>query len=184
MQNFQNQKLPVDYLKEDSYLILDSIADVLDQLDENSYSKPLEVLSGSSISQHTRHILEFYMELLQGLQKELIDYDARKRSLLIESNKQFALNELNNIHLEIKNLEQSELIDFPPAPIQVKVSTHEPSIRFKLESSIWRELAYCNEHTIHHLALIKIAIKLHFPEVRLPIGFGVAFSTQFAMAKS
>jgi hypothetical protein len=47
----------------------------------------------------------------------------------------------------------------------------------KIKSSLERELAYNIEHAIHHMAIIKIALKTLFPKVKLADNFGVAYST-------
>ena len=46
----------------------------------------------------------------------------------------------------------------------------------RLDSNYFREVMYNLEHTIHHLALIKVGI-IQFTEIVLPESFGVAPST-------
>lgn len=46
-----------------------------------------------------------------------------------------------------------------------------------IPTSLERELMYNIEHTIHHLALIKVGLKLVYPDLDLPNHFGVAPST-------
>jgi hypothetical protein len=46
-----------------------------------------------------------------------------------------------------------------------------------VQSTIGRELIYNIEHTIHHLAIVKIALKSSIPGMHLPEHFGVAPST-------
>ena len=46
-----------------------------------------------------------------------------------------------------------------------------------IPSTVARELSYNIEHCIHHLALIKIGLKILKPEMVLPSTFGVAAST-------
>ena len=47
----------------------------------------------------------------------------------------------------------------------------------KVETSFDRELLYAIEHTIHHMAIIKMGILLHYPNITIPKNFGVAEST-------
>ena len=46
-----------------------------------------------------------------------------------------------------------------------------------IDSTVGRELLYNLEHCIHHLALIKIGLKLVAPQIELPTHFGFARST-------
>ncbi len=161
-------------LKKDSKCLFESMIQVIDVLSDESYSVPLATLSKNSLSQHVRHILEFYIEFLNGLQIGSIDYDARKRTHKIETDKSFAVSEMLRIQNEINKL-------FENKSIFIVCSTHQKDTRLQLPSSLFRELTYCNEHSIHHLALIKIGIKAHFPDIDLPNGFGVAYSTQFSV---
>ncbi|MDX1476670.1 MAG: hypothetical protein R3301_03155 [Saprospiraceae bacterium] len=46
-----------------------------------------------------------------------------------------------------------------------------------MDSSLERELIYNIEHTIHHLAIIKIGLAIIAPDIPLPAHFGVAPST-------
>ncbi len=161
-------------LSAEANLLLQSIEKVIFQLTNDMYKKPLTILSLSSISQHVRHILEFYQEFILGIQKEKIDYDARKRSLRIETDKDYTLEFISILKQELEKVMANR-------SISVQVSTHERSNRPVVESSVKRELAYCNEHCVHHLAILKIALHTDFPEVQLHSGFGIAFSSQFSM---
>ena len=46
-----------------------------------------------------------------------------------------------------------------------------------VSSSFFRELTYLIEHTIHHLAIIKIGLNEVYPAIEIPKNFGVAHST-------
>jgi hypothetical protein len=48
---------------------------------------------------------------------------------------------------------------------------------YLVSSTVGRELIYNIEHTIHHLAIVKIALKAILPSLELPEHFGVAPST-------
>jgi light-regulated signal transduction histidine kinase (bacteriophytochrome) len=48
---------------------------------------------------------------------------------------------------------------------------------FGMESSVYREITYNIEHTVHHLAIISIVIPIHFDYIQLPNDFGYAAST-------
>ncbi|TGL59082.1 DinB family protein [Leptospira ognonensis] len=158
-------------LVEESKLIFASLESLIRQLSQMEFCKPLSILNQSSISQHVRHILEFYQEFLLGLQRGEIDFDARKRSSQLEEDKEFALEFLTLLQKEMLGIIKDH-------PIAIRVSTHEKEVRPLLTSSSFRELAYCNEHSIHHMAILKIALNHSFPNVIVSEGFGIAFSTQ------
>jgi hypothetical protein len=147
--------------------LLEELKQVINQLDIQSYSKALELLSGSTIGQHTRHILEFYQCFIEGFSSGEVDYDLRKRNLLIETSPDFAC--------EIIDIINKTILEISDQKILLKFSNSD-EYQF-ISSSVERELVYNIEHAIHHMAIIKIAIKNHFSDIILPENFGVAPST-------
>jgi len=147
--------------------LLEELKTVISQLDNIDYSKSLDLLSGSTIGQHTRHILEFYQCFIEGNSAKEIDYDLRKRNITIETNTLFAGNCIDEINNAIENTSDSSIL--------LKFNNGDESEY--ISSSIERELVYNIEHAIHHMAIIKIAIISHFCFVNLPPNFGVAPST-------
>ena len=136
------------------------------------YQASLEVLSGATIGQHTRHIIEFFQCLLQQSADDampVINYAMRKRDYLIESAPDHALNAVNALceRLGDIQIEKQCLLD----------STEHGEDSILVPSTIARELIYTIEHAIHHLAIVKIALKIINPQLSLPQHFGVAPST-------
>ena len=144
----------------------------LENLDAATYSKPLDLLSKSSIGQHTRHFVEFYQCLLsQCLTGQSVNYDQRCRDLALESDPGVALEAIAKVIAGLRRLDPTENLileaDYGieyPTPIQVP-------------TTLARELIYNIEHTVHHLAIIKIALKVIAPQLDIPEQFGVATST-------
>lgn len=148
--------------------VLKQLNDLLNQLSDIEYARPLDLISQNTIGKHVRHILEFYTCLLTGIENKSVDYDARERNLDIENYTQKAVETSYFIAEKLKNLDQkSELELFATLP-------HE---RVKLTTTIQRELLYVLEHTIHHFAIIKIAVKNEFPHIQVANEFGVAYAT-------
>ena len=144
----------------------------LSMIDPVVYSKPMDLLSGSSIGQHTRHIIEFYNCLLEqsaNSSHSVINYANRRRDLLIETHTDQALRHVNAICEQLHDLDPSQscLLD---------CNEYEKEQLF-VSSTVGRELIYNIEHTIHHLAIIKIALNIVLPKFELPEHFGVAPST-------
>ncbi len=151
--------------------LLNQLHSVVDQFTKESFSKPIDTLSNSSIGQHVRHTLEFFICLMDSANDQIINYDNRKHDPYLEKDPQLAkdiIESAQNFLVETRE-------DYPLTMVANYeiVSDQESSI----PSSYLRELAYNIEHTIHHMALIKVGIKTDFPEVVLPEHFGVASST-------
>ncbi len=144
---------------------LEQFKQVLLGLPKNCYSRSCSVLSNSSIGQHTRHIIELYLCLLQGYDTADVSYDRRKRDLQIEQDLSFAIQQLEFIQKQLDRPNKS-----------INISYELAGSETRLDSNYFREVMYNLEHTIHHQALIKVGIE-HFTSLPLPESFGVAPST-------
>ncbi|MCA1758587.1 MAG: hypothetical protein LC658_02365, partial [Bacteroidales bacterium] len=67
------------------------LKDLLQVIKTEHFTKKTEVLSDSSIGQHIRHILEFYLLLVSGSFSGTVSYDKRQRDKRIEQDPQFAV---------------------------------------------------------------------------------------------
>lgn len=151
--------------------LLDQLCNVIVQLSDDQFTKPLPILSGSSIGQHVRHSLEFFICLIDAKSSGKINYDNRKHDQFIEQEVALARSIIGSI----KEFLNKEAID---VPLQMEACYELNATDIvTVNSSFNRELAYNIEHTIHHMALIKIGIKEAFSQVVLPEYFGVASST-------
>jgi len=134
------------------------------KLTDEQYHHKSEILSGASIGQHLRHVVEFYVCLLFGASKQKINYGNRERNLEIETNRKFAINKIMEIknQLTTLNLNQRLFLEIES---------------YAMDTSIERELLYNLEHSIHHQALIKVGlIEQHIGDL-VTEEFGVAPST-------
>ncbi len=140
--------------------ITNNLLAFLQEVDDNDYSRMDGMLSGSSIGQHIRHSIEMYQCLMGGYHTAKINYSNRKRDVLLETSSMYAVQCLREIASNM--------------PIDDKAILVEEGGE-KIMSSFKREQLYCNEHLIHHLALIKMtALQMGYT---LPETFGVAPST-------
>lgn len=142
---------------------------IIHQLSDAEFTEKLELLNGSSIGQHVRHVLEFYICLSEGIKTGEVDYDKRVRNLRIENNPYYAIrliDELSKVFCcdEIAETPLTNTIEFNGVDVVAN-------------SSVRRELIYLIEHSIHHYAIIGIALRSHFRHVEIPYNFGVAYST-------
>ena len=150
---------------------LNEIKNLIQDLDDSQYELKLENLSGATIGQHVRHILEFYQCLLKGNAEGVISYDARRRDMRIETDRSFASRTVGEL-LELLVLVKEDRCIVLKANYST-VNNNE----INLSTSLFRELAYTLEHSIHHQAIIKVGMKsMNKAEILLE-NFGVAPST-------
>jgi len=150
-----------------SVAVLHNAKSFLTKLTAAEYSQKIDLMSQATIGQHTRHFIEFYQCLLAQAHTQNINYCLRIRDLQIEENPTVAIQAIDEVIANLKKLS-------PQDSISLYISKEGKE---KIESTIARELHYNIEHCIHHLALIKIALKIIRPDLELSESFGVAPST-------
>ncbi|MES2690876.1 MAG: DinB family protein [Bacteroidota bacterium] len=161
----------IKQLNEVSTSMLQQVSELIRQLTDDDYSRALDLLSGNTIAKHVRHVLEMYDEMLNGVEKEVIDYDARKRNLLIEHNREYTLQFIGELIVKLHVPESDK-----PLSLLVNYNTANESIL--VDTTLNREICYNIEHAIHHMAIIAICVRQSFHYIKLDQNFGVAFSTQ------
>jgi uncharacterized damage-inducible protein DinB len=149
--------------------IIDQLIDLLNDIDTQVYKDALQPLHFSTVGQHVRHITEFYLCALRGYENGIVDYDARERNILIEIDKDFTVETLEKVKDQLQALNSDRNLT-----LKSKFGGDET---MNIPSSFFRELTYLIEHTIHHLAIIKIGLNEVYPEIEIPKNFGVAHST-------
>lgn len=131
---------------------IEEIKELVLQLTNDQYVYSAKLLSNATIGQHVRHIIEFYQSVLIGLDSNIINYDNRKRNLLIETDIDFAIEMMNSIC----SILALDIID-KPCILKGNFCASE-SEQTHINTTLFRELAYCLEHSIHHQALIKVGL--------------------------
>jgi hypothetical protein len=144
---------------------------LLEKLNQNQYTTSLNTLSGASIGQHYRHILELYQCLLQGLKRDEINYDARHRNQNMEVDIEFATSTIDKIIEDINSIASNKIVTLKGN------FACEKEGEINIITSIYRELAYNIEHSIHHQALIRIGLMELECDHYIDTNFGVAPST-------
>ena len=150
--------------------ILNQLTDLVDQITESDFIKPAETLSYSTIGQHLRHTLEFFMCFEQGFDKGVINYDKRAHDKLIESDKFLALTSIDRIAEFVNNLTDKQL------KLEVGYDLAKETF-LTIDTTATRELVYNIEHAVHHMAIMKIGIKEIASYINLAPDFGIAAST-------
>jgi hypothetical protein len=144
------------------------IRKLLESLSEEEYAKPLPILSDSSLGQHVRHILELYTSVTDALEAGILNYDKRKRDPKVETAPLHAIKLLDNLVETLKKVDSDMILN-----LEGNFSKDDDHSLI-ISTSLYRELAYNLEHSIHHQALIKIGC--------LSIGFGHLIYEDFGVA--
>ncbi len=145
----------------------------LHQVSVAAYCQTLPLLFNSSIGVHSRHFIEFFQCLLEQAQSEkgIIDYDKRQRNRQIEEVPKAAIDAIDIL---IEMLPKCE----PNPNLQLQAAYQiDGNDMLTVQTCFDRELLYNIEHTIHHLAMIKVGLQLAMPNIELPLHFGIAPST-------
>jgi uncharacterized damage-inducible protein DinB len=143
------------------------LANALDQLSDMQFTMSCITLSGSSIGQHVRHVVELFQCLVNGYETGAVNYDSRPRNQVIATHKAVAQECLSAIANTISHPDKPMLL-YANFSLEDKPST--------ISTTYFREIVYNIEHTIHHMALIRIGIT-EASEIELPQEFGVAPAT-------
>jgi len=148
------------------------LADVLlflSKVNSISYTTKITPLFNSTLGKHTRHFIELYQCLLTQTKVGVVNYDARKRNLLIETDINQAIQAVKDIQQQLLALEGD---GSEPIFVETDLSPNQD-----IPSSLIRELLYNYDHCVHHLALIRVGLHFVQPDIDLPEHFGVAVST-------
>lgn len=157
--------------REGNQLIIRQMTELLDTMNNEMYAQPLEIFKGSSIGQHFRHILDFYLCLIRGVHEGTVDYASRDRNPLAELDVHFIKQAFYKVAQNIDHFSEE-------APVKVWGDfTTRTEQRPTLYSSIGRELMFAYDHAVHHLAMIKIGIATVAPNLNSDSSLGVAPST-------
>jgi hypothetical protein len=139
----------------------------LQQLSNEQYCRPCSHLFNASIGQHVRHILDLFVSLLNGYNSGLVNYDNRKRDVLVETDKARAISVMHGILSGINR---------PGKELLLEGDFGGTGNIIVIETNFIRELAYNLEHTTHHMAMIKVGIN-ELGGIKLAENFGVAPAT-------
>ncbi len=144
------------------------LSDSLDQLSGEEYKQPSNILFSATIGQHVRHIIELFLCLEKGYDEGVVNYEKRKRDYRIETDKDFAASLLKDVYHRLNRPNKDIILEAEDYGDTAEIVA--------IPSNYYREIAYNLEHTIHHMALIRVGIN-EVSSVVLPNEFGVAYST-------
>lgn len=140
----------------------------LELLTDDQYVYSSKILSNATIGQHVRHIIEMFVCLEEGYEKGIVNYEHRKRDIQTETRRTVAMDLLKNICAGLDKANKNMVL------LGSYNDNSDELIEF--DTNYYREIAYNLEHTIHHMALVKVGIR-EVSDIEVPEGFGVASST-------
>jgi hypothetical protein len=140
----------------------------MQQMTEQDYSASRAVLFNASIGQHVRHIIELFTSLENGYKTGTVNYEKRKRDNRIETDKNFAIESLKRIYTNLDKGNRELLLETSGEDVSAEIGC--------VNTNYFREILYNLEHTVHHMALIRVGIN-EMDNFTLPADFGVASAT-------
>lgn len=146
---------------------LQLLRSLLKKLDREQYVQKISFLGNASIGAHTRHIIELLKCVTDGYGPGIVDYINRARDLSIETDHILATREIEQLLL---------IVDKQDKQMELATENTEATFAKTVTTTYFREIVYNAEHAIHHLALIRVALR----ELKLDIvgdNFGMAYST-------
>ena len=87
-------------------LTLNNLAQLISPLDK-IYSQKNHHLNNETIGRHVRHIIDFYLCFIKGIQNRTINYDKRERNKKVENNNEYAIKKILIIIELLKNIKNS-----------------------------------------------------------------------------
>ena len=149
--------------------ILEEIKDLTEKITDDLFIKKCALLNNNTIGQHIRHILEFYLCFFNGIIENKVNYDNRKRDINIETKRLYCLKKIDYI------IEKIEKLNVTNDVIQLENNSIDGK-KTEIKTTLFRELLYCLDHSIHHQATIKIALKTFDTNI-VSENFGIAPAT-------
>jgi hypothetical protein len=149
------------------------LKELLIVLNDEQYTRKISFLNDATIGAHTRHIIELIQCLTNGYSNGEVDYINRERNFQIEQNRTVAIHELLLMPLQLLHKDKK---------LGLLAETKINNKTISVSTTYLREIEYNKEHTIHHLALIRVALR----EMNLKVvdnSFGVAYATLKYIAK-
>ena len=140
---------------------------VIQRVEEQGASKNENLYQSSKIGRHVRHILDHYLALKNGLERNQVDYNQRNRDGKVEQDSEFASEIIIHLIKWISSLDgdNQELI------IESEIDC-EKEISETFQTNLNRELMYLINHTTHHTAYIKLVSEKY--GIELPEDVGLA----------
>ncbi len=163
----KNQYMVNKIVYKKSTLLLEQLVWLLENVSDDAYITKCVVLDNATIGEHIRHIIEMYLCVIANYDKGIICYENRERNREIQTIKSTAKQKIESI-IKVIDKENKEMF--------IETTDHESNEAYTIATNYEREIMYNMEHTIHHMAMIKIGMK-ECSNIILENTFGVADAT-------
>ncbi len=150
---------------------LKNLSNVIEQLGSDRIAKRMAALGGATIGENARHILEYYLCLIDFMDTGVINYGNRKRDSDLEIDHICISETISFIIDNLKEIGRSRNL-----ALRADFSL-DSTDAMTLKTNVYRELGYCYDHAVHHMTLLRLAIVNEFKDVKLPETFGKDVST-------
>ncbi|MBK6315795.1 MAG: hypothetical protein IPF53_16250 [Blastocatellia bacterium] len=148
--------------------VLEELHSIVSRLDSEHYAGTGGLPVASGPGGHVRHILDAYDCLVRDHETGRVDFTARERDPLTATDPVFATGRIERTVCALRRLRLS-------ASTSLAVRAEDTAGGAWCASSVGRELQSLLSHTIHHLALVALVLRLR--GVEPGESFGVAPST-------
>ncbi len=111
-----------------------------------------------------RHVLDHYSSFLAGIDSGVVNYDARVRETLVETDRVSGIEQAKSIVERLK----SSVVDTSQT-VKVIVSANTTEDEVHSVSSVGRELQFLASHTVHHYrsSRLRVECRVLFLRIRL-----------------
>ena len=140
---------------------------LLSKLNNTLYNQTIPALFNGTLGKQVRHLIELYQCLVFRRNLAIVNYDERARDPLLETKIEVAITAIQRLIAHLPNIQLQEILT-----VKTMLSSSQ-----EIPTNLARELLYLYDHSIHHLALIRVGINLIQPNLSLPDHLGVAIST-------
>jgi len=144
-------------LFEDNIDLINRLGSLIKLLDNDKWKQHISSINNETIGRHYRHIADFYLQLIAGMNSGYIDYDNRARDVSFEENIDFASAALDRIC--------SKLAAYTIEDKVVIINMNQSMGSGPFNSSIKRELMFVYDHALHHAHIIQTAVSNEFPNL-------------------
>ena len=145
---------------------LGQVETILDLIEQDSSDRAKLTYRDRSLGKHVRHIIDHVLAFKVAEESGLLDYDRRNRGSDIEVDWDTARQFLDGVREWLVNTETRSL------PLRVKSEIDcKASVSELFESNSDRELLYLINHTIHHIAYMRLLMEQQGYQLPDHIGF-------------
>ncbi len=154
-------------------LLLDQKLYVINLITAEDYVKKVPNIYHSSIGSHLRHSFDHFSALLRAASSNegFANYDERARDTIVESNREAAVNLIQEMKDKIDQLDLNK-------NIEVSFIGNEKTYEaYKIPSTVLRELSFASHHAVHHLSMVKLILQHLNYQLPENSPLGIALST-------